>query len=369
MLGSTLKAPLRSTHGPSMAATSAIAACFLVFLVWATHARVNGGTQPFRLRQATPAWNIAMGKDSGSLLTSPAFAGARAHAAPLRYDAALMNKWGLHRPTCAPGLDFLVTNTSMSERWVCQNAGELSVLAAMRRVLDAECAQVGSPGLQPGLNNLFLDVGSNSGFYGLMAIAAGCPAVFFDLQPACNKVVTGALLANGWAHKGLVVAGGLSEASSTVMASSNGTCDFASGRFPLNVVEAGTADQGDVRVPTEPLNTFLGPDTHILMMKVDTEGFEQRVLAGCLPYFERRLIKHAIVEVTPGFMAWEKRGIDAVDVANTFERIVRSGYSITLLGSWNVKPGNKERMTDPSAVRDWVLARREGQVNVLLSLA
>ena len=73
MLASTLKAPLHGMLGRFPAATSGIAACFLVFLVWATHARVYGGIQPvaFRLRQATPAWDIATGKDSGSLPRRP----------------------------------------------------------------------------------------------------------------------------------------------------------------------------------------------------------------------------------------------------------------------------------------------------------
>jgi FkbM family methyltransferase len=274
-----------------------------------------------------------------------------------------MNKWGLHRPACTPGLDFLVANTGMSDRWICGTEGELSVVAAMRRVLEPACKE-SAPG-----RNLVLDVGSNSGMYGLMAIAAGCPTVFFDLQPACNKVVTAALLANGWTDRGLVVAGGLSETSGIVKASSAGTCDVESGRFPLNVQEAGTADQGDVSVPTEPLAIFIGHDTHILLMKVDTEGFEQRVLAGCLPFFERRLIKHAIVEVTPGHKAWETRGIDALDVAATFEHIVRAGYSFTLLGNVaDVNEGRGTKMTDPTAVRDWMLARGVGQRDVLLSL-
>ena len=308
---------------------------------------------------------IQAGAPSQSFVYASAmFSGARAHAAPLHYDTALMNKWGLHRPACTPGLDFLVANTGMSDRWICGTEGERSVVAAARRVLEPACSRA-APG-----RNLVLDVGSNSGMYGLMAIAAGCPTVFFDLQPGCNTVVTGALLANGWTDKGLVVAGGLSETSGVVKASSSGTCDVESGRFPLNVQEAGTADQGDVSVPTEPLATFIGPDTHIMLMKVDTEGFEQRVLAGCLPYFERRLVKHAIVEVTPGHKAWETRGIDVVDVAATFERIVRSGYSFTLLGSVaDVEAGNGTRMTDPAAVRDWVLARGVGQVDVMLSLA
>ena len=241
--------------------------------------------------------------------------------------------------------------------------GSLSNHRSLRRVLEPACAQA-APG-----RSLVLDVGSNSGMYGLMAIAAGCPAIFFDLQPGCNKVVTGALLANGWTDRGLVVAGGLSETSGTVKVSSAGTCDMESGRFPLNVQEAGTADEGDVSVPTEPLATFIGPDTRILLMKVDTEGFEQRVLAGCMPYFERRLVKHVIVEVTPGHKAWETRGIDVAEVAATFERIVRAGYAFTFLGSAaDVNAGNGTRMTDPVAVRDWVLARGVGQRDVLLSL-
>ena len=92
--------------------------------------------------------------------------------------------------------------------------------------------------------------------------------------------------------------------------------------------------------------------------------------AGCMPYFERRLIKHAIVEVTAGYKFWESRGIDALDVAATFERIVRAGYSLTLLlNAVDAKAGNGTKMTDPSAVRDWVLARKMGQVDVMLSLA
>ena len=345
-------------HCPSRAVTwAALAATASAFLFLSlARNKVPPGSESAHME-------AARARTHGPLLASPAFGGARAHAASPHYDDALMTKWGLHRPACTPGLDFLVANTGMSDRWICGTEGELSVVAAMRRVLEPACAQA-APG-----RSLVLDVGSNSGMYGLMAIAAGCPAIFFDLQPGCNKVVTGALLANGWTDRGLVVAGGLSETSGTVKVSSAGTCDMESGRFPLNVQEAGTADEGDVSVPTEPLATFIGPDTRILLMKVDTEGFEQRVLAGCMPYFERRLVKHVIVEVTPGHKAWETRGIDVAEVAATFERIVRAGYAFTFLGSAaDVNAGNGTRMTDPVAVRDWVLARGVGQRDVLLSL-
>lgn len=359
----------RRGSGRDPATRTLMAACLAAFTAGAAVSAVRDGARA--TGAATTRMMTTAAAPGCPPTSSPHFsfhhsiAGTAAqYAASPRYDEGLMNKWGFHRPACTPGLDFLVANTGMSDRWVCGTEGELSVVAAMRRVLDVECAKKDTAH-----TNLVLDVGSNSGFYGLMAIAAGCPTVFFDLQPGCNKVVTGALLANGWAERGTVLAAGLSETSGTVKASSAGTCDMESGRFPLNVQEAGTAHEGDVTVPTEPLAAFIGPDTHVLLMKVDTEGFEQRVLAGSMPFFERRLIKHAIVEITPGHKAWETRGIDAADVAATFERIVRAGYSFTLLGSVaEVNAGTGARMTDPTAVKDWVLARGVGQRDVLLSL-
>ena len=88
-------------------------------------------------------------------------------------------------------------------------------------------------------------------------------------------------------------------------------------------------------VPVLPLSRFLPPfpSSSIIILKIDTEGLEQRILAGAMPFFEKKVIQHVIVEVTPGHGFWEKRGVDAADVANTMHDIATCGYSFTRLGS------------------------------------
>jgi hypothetical protein len=45
--------------------------------------------------------------------------------------------------------------------------------------------------------------------------------------------------------------------------------------------------------------------------KVDVEGNELSVLRGLLPYLERRLIAHLLVEVTTGYGFYAKLGVSS----------------------------------------------------------
>jgi hypothetical protein len=242
----------------------------------------------------------------------------------------LLKTWGFKQAGCGKG-DFLVADTGMVDRWICATEGEQLVTAAMGRILSAGCQRRdGRPS-----DALFLDVGSNSRFYGLNAIAHGCVAAFFDVQPGYNKVVNAALLVNGFTDRGVVMAAGLSYKDDIVPASSESTCALESGRFPISAIETNTLNDGDVDVPVLPLSRFLppSPSSSIIILKIDTEGLEQRILAGAMPFFEKKVIQHVIVEVTPGHGFWEKRGVDAADVANTMHDIATCGYSFTRLGS------------------------------------
>jgi hypothetical protein len=71
---------------------------------------------------------------------------------------------------------------------------------------------------------LMLDIGSNIGFYGILAISNGCEAVFFDVQPTCTKHVYGALQANQFEKYGKVYHLGLSDAKRLIQAPDQG-CD------------------------------------------------------------------------------------------------------------------------------------------------
>ena len=304
-------------------------------------------------------------------------------ASPRVYNATILNEWGFKRATCGKA-DFLVVDTGMVDRWICSAEGERVVTAAMDALLSAGCrGRRKSGGADAASAPLFLDVGSNSGFYGLNAISHGCDAVFFDVQPGCNKVVNAALLVNDFGARGIVMAAGLSDRADVVRAKSSSTCSFDSGRFPISAIETGTLDEGDVEVPVLPLSRLLPPPptasaasvakssastpwAQIFMIKIDTEGLEQRVLAGAMPLFKDRAIEHVIVEVTPGFEFWEKNGVRAADVAATMRDIAACGYSFTRLHS--KADADKDRtLTDPKRVHALFLERPFDQEDILIS--
>jgi FkbM family methyltransferase len=281
-------------------------------------------------------------------------------ASPLSYNATLLNTWGFKQAGCGKG-DFLVADTGMVDRWICSTEGEQLVTAAMDKILSTGCrSRNGRPS-----DALFLDVGSNSGFYGLNAIAHGCVAAFFDVQPGCNKVVNAALLVNGFTDRGVVMAAGLSDRDGVVPASSEGTCALESGRFPISAIETNTLNDGDVDVPVLPLSRLLppSPSSSIVMLKIDTEGLEQRILAGAMPLFEKKIIEHVVVEVTPGHGFWEKRGVVAADVANTMRDIAACGYSFTGLSSRT----KATMISDPEQVHALFSTREFTQEDFLLS--
>ena len=326
--------------------------------------------------------------------TATAFSLFRAStlASPRLYNATIMKEWGFKPATCGKA-DFLVADTGMVDRWICSVEGERVVTASMDALLSAGCR--GSNRKSGGADHtapasLFLDVGSNSGFYGLNAISHGCDAVFFDVQPGCNKVVNAALLVNDFGSRGVVMAAGLSDRADVVRAKSSSTCSFDSGRFPMSAIESGTLDEGDVGVPVVPLSRLVlstsssasaltsptassaakkkawASKPQIFMMKIDTEGLEQRVLAGAMPLFKDQAIEHVIVEVTPGFQFWEKNGVTAADVAATMRDIAACGYSFTRLHS-KADDDKGRVLTDPKRVHALVLERPFDQEDFLIS--
>lgn len=294
---------------PSLRPRLAAWACIVALTACASALPRRG--EPRRARAAPHA--------APPLALRPNLAGVAAsrYAVPLEYDAHVLNRWGFEQAACS-ATRFLIAKTGMASGWICASPGERIVTAAMDDLLKDGCA---------GGDALFLDVGSNSGFYGLNAARHGCGVAFFDVQPGCNAVVAGALLVNGLADRGVVVAGGLSDAPGTIKADSAGACEFDSGRFPMSKLEAGTLDAGDADVPLFPLTDVLPPHTPILLVKIDTEGAEARALRGMLPHFRARVIAHVIVEVTPGHGFWARQGVDPASVAATMRDIAACGYT------------------------------------------
>ena len=323
-------------------------ACIALATCVACAAAAPRRTEPRRARAAhaplpTPRANLA------GLAASQ-------HAVPLTYDAGVLNRWGFEKATCSLAR-FLIAKTGMVGGWICTSQGERLVTSAMDDLLRDGCA---------GEDNLFLDVGSNSGFYGLNAARHGCSVAFVDVQPGCNKVVAGALLVNQMADRGVVVAGGLADAAGTIKADSRGACEVESGRFPMSKLEAGTLPTGDVDVPLFPLGDLLPPRAPVFVVKIDTEGAEQRALQGMMPHFRARSIKHVFVEVTPGHGFWAKQGIDAAAVAATMRDIAACGYTFRNLFDGAEKPALG---ADPATVHAYFAAPKFDQSDFLITRA
>jgi len=200
-------------------------------------------------------------------------------------------------------------------KWVCTNHGEKQVTKVMVHVFQNYYNSISSSQSDT-QRGIMLDVGANAGYYGIMAASYRLPAVLFDLQPECVEVIQNSIFVNGFGDYMRVIPKGVSEGGSTNITVPDDGCD---GQFPFKDSQPNSQHHS---VELHPLSYYFRTteddneiaknapptDTDIVMMKVDTEGNEKRVLNGALPFFEHKKIKNAIVEVTPGHGFWKKAG-------------------------------------------------------------
>jgi FkbM family methyltransferase len=48
------------------------------------------------------------------------------------------------------------------------------------------------------VHKIVLDIGANTGFYGLFAASQGCQVYSFDPQPQCGRIIKQEILVNGF---------------------------------------------------------------------------------------------------------------------------------------------------------------------------
>lgn len=219
------------------------------------------------------------------------------------------------------GTAVLMYLTNMPE-WVCNDEGERRVTKVMFSVFDQSCKPLSSS--MPGI---MLDVGSNTGFYGLNALRRGCEAYFFDLQPQCQQFVNAAVYHNRF-DLGRVFPYGVHAMPTSFNVPRSG-CDgtFSGGSF--------TGSKESFQTQVYPLKHFI-KKTPILMMKVDTEGSEVNVLKGASIFFNEHLIQNAIVEVTPKKGYYERVGSSMNDITMELSAIVEMGYYMVSLWDWSI---------------------------------
>ena len=168
-------------------------------------------------------------------------------------------------------------------------------------------------------NGLVFDVGMNTGLYTCLAATAGFTVHSFEPQPMCHRLMNYMIWKNGFGsrvHLHLAGAGlenGLIKQNSDV-------CD--SGNMATDASEGAHFHQ----IPIQRISLLLNHRNTqpILLMKMDTEGFEINILRDLLPLFEEGRIHNLIVEIVP--CVWKEKGHDVragVDVLTKLQAIAR----------------------------------------------
>jgi FkbM family methyltransferase len=264
-------------------------------------------------------------------------------------DYNVLRKYPLLTVACAAGGKYpiLMQNNGI-HKWVCgqENHVTLAMLYVFNKYANENKA------------GLMLDVGANAGYYSLLAAKLGHKSVQFDLQPTCITILRNSVIVNGFSDRVWTIAAGVSD-SHTNITVPNAGCD---GRFPASAHEQKIFGTFKTSMPLHPLSHFLDPDEcEIMLMKVDTEGNEKRVLVGAMDFFRQRKIQNAIVEVTKGYNFWKNAGITKDEVLAVFREICSYGY-------WMVSLRDSTIHRTAAEAVDYLEKTRFGQADMWLTL-
>jgi FkbM family methyltransferase len=201
--------------------------------------------------------------------------------------------------------------------WITTDGGERKVHQLLGELFRAGCSAT---------PQMFVDVGSNAGFYSLLAAAYGCQVLLFDPQPSCIKLVQSNLCLNQGLQAikdGLVTM--INQPVSDVTVATNLTLPSScQGTFALR--PAGARKLQHLTQPVSLDAVLFESGVQLYVVKIDTEGFELSVLRSMKKLLAARRVQHLVVEVTPLF--WKRDGIDRVEVYHEFEPFLAMGCTI-----------------------------------------
>lgn len=239
-----------------------------------------------------------------------------------------------------------------------QTGGERFVQDAFHDVLDHACRHEMEP-QEAWAKAVVIDIGSNSGFYGLLALAHGCAVVFVEPQPECNDLISMSIAASGFDERKVRrvkrPVGGRDSLGKSLEVQPDNHCE---GRFPIVNKEHHHADaygtagrsgmNGAISVPFLQVEEMLqsagiASSSQVLMLKLDTEGFELVILRALLPTLRTWHIANLIVEVTP--MWWANTGFSLQQGAALIEEVASLGYQGQIL---------RRGFGSPADIRTWI---------------
>lgn len=209
--------------------------------------------------------------------------------------------------------NFWMWNNEKIIKWIETSPSEI-VASRVHQIYYKNCTK----------DKIVLDIGSNHGYYGLMAAKYGCSVLLFDPQPMCQSYIAWGILINNL-NNTYMVPHGVGIEGETIPIFENSNCE---GRFPMNKVEDGIniSDTIYIQDPVQDLGKLLKSDTDIWFVKIDTEGHELSILLSLEDFVRKKKIKAIIVELTPIF--YSKLNVDENDIIDILHRYMDYGYAL-----------------------------------------
>ena len=241
-----------------------------------------------------------------------------------------------------------------------KSRGEQFVQDIFHEVLDAVC-RVDMPPHEAWEKAVVLDIGSNTGFYGLLALEKGCAVVFVEPQPECNALISLSIRESGLDDRKVrrvqQPVGRKEEWGKSLAVQPDNHC---SGRFPIENAERGHKDaygtdaasadtQEALQIPFMPVADMLmlvglTASSKIQLIKLDTEGNELQILEAFLPLLRSWQVSNMVVEVTP--MWWRHTGYSVRRGARIFKQLAELGFAGSTIRG--------HRIQDAAAMQDYI---------------
>uniref|UniRef100_A0A7S0RP63 Methyltransferase FkbM domain-containing protein n=1 Tax=Chlamydomonas leiostraca TaxID=1034604 RepID=A0A7S0RP63_9CHLO len=203
------------------------------------------------------------------------------------------------RAAVAPYFDFAYTDPAKDfdvSGWM-ENSGavEASISKIFYQIFKEKCkADPRKPGL-------FVDVGSNFGWFAVMGAAMGCRVLAFEPVPTFHAFLEFSVHLNGLAQAVDMRSNVVSAQSGAVLemvVPTKGIWGTASiGGYNIDQAVKGSANE-KIQVPSQTLDELVDDD--VLLMKVDVEGWEWSVMQGAAGLMAQRTVENIIMEYSPG---------------------------------------------------------------------
>ena len=180
----------------------------------------------------------------------------------------------------------------------------------------------------------FIDIGSNGGFFSLLARTLGCRTIAVDAQPFCLVRLSSSASINGYLTDFGVKWGAVSDQSSL---SFNVGATKCSGLWSASN-ESDWINKESNRVVKVTsismeriLNDYFQANSIITIMKIDAEGSEMNIIKSALPFLKDRRILNLIVEIVPNRVKSMMTSLNDVDYI--LRQLDEYNYEITSYGS------------------------------------